>query len=214
MKAPGRPSSPPRRRAAIYARVSTADKGQDVDVQVEPLVEYARRVGYEPVVFAEQGVSGASTSRPVLNAMMTRIRRREFAALIVWKIDRLGRSLQHLLQILQEVESRGATFHSYTEGMDTGTPAGKFQFEILGAVAEFERLLTRERVVEGLAHARAHGTKSGKAIGRPRCTKPVSVIVSTIAACGGNLSKAAERLGISRTTIRRATTREGLDAEA
>ena len=87
-------------KAAVYSRVSTVDKGQDVRVQEEPLRAWVERLGYEPVVYAEEGISGATTSRPILDQLMKSVRRREVQAVAVLKLDRLGRSLSHLLQLL------------------------------------------------------------------------------------------------------------------
>lgn len=198
------------KKAAIYARVSTIDKGQDVNVQIEPCREYAERMGYEVMVFAEEGVSGAKESRPVLDQVMWHVRRRDINALVVWKIDRMGRSLSHLVQVLRELDDNEVAFHSLTEAINTNTAQGKLMFHIIGALSEFERTMIAERVREGLVYAERHGTRSGHAIGRPRRRISLSGITDALEECGGNKTKAAGRLGIPRTTLVGIMQREGL----
>ena len=142
-------------KAALYLRVSTVDKGQNVQVQEVPLRQWVERLEYEPVVYAEEGVSGAKTTRPVLEHLRKAVRRREVSAVAVWKLDRLGRSLRHLLQLLEEFEAHGIRLLVHDMAMDTGTPQGRFFFSVMGAFAEFERALIAERVKDGLEFARA-----------------------------------------------------------
>ncbi len=155
-------------KAAIYLRVSTIDRGQEVRVQEEPLRGWVERLGFEPIFYPEAGVSGATTSRPVLDDLMKAVRRREVQALAVLKLDRLGRSLSHLLQILGELENHGVRLLIHDMAIDTSTPHGRLFFSVVGAMAEFERALIAERVKDGLRYAEAHGTKSGRPIGWPR----------------------------------------------
>ena len=192
-------------KAALYARVSTTDKAQDPAYQVDALVALAERQGYEPVPFVEHGVSGAKESRPELDKLMGELRRGKFKALMVWKLDRLGRSLPHLLQIVHECELHGVQFFSLTEGMDTTTPIGKLLFNIIGSLAEFERTLIAERVKAGMEHAKKHGTKSGKRIGRPAKKVDFATIYDAVyeAKMTGaeTLTDVAERFGVSRGWI-------------
>ena len=190
--------------AACYVRVSTVDKGQDLNVQIDPLREWVARLGYEPVVYAEEGVSGAKTTRPVLDAMMKAVRRREVQAVAVWKLDRLGRSLEHLLQLLSEFQTNGVRLLVHDMAMDTSTPQGKLFFSMVGAFAEFERGMIAERVKDGLAYALAHGTKSGRPIGRPPLE--IDVIKVCDALRGrlrerGAIAEVARRFGVSRGWI-------------
>ena len=187
--------------AACYGRASTIDRGQDVAVQIEPLREWVHRLGFEPTLFAEEGVSGARTSRPVLDQLMKAVRRREVQAVAVWKLDRLGRSLEHLLQLLGEFEANGVRLLVHDMAIDTATPQGKLFFSMVGAFAEFERGLIAERVKDGLAYAQAHGTKSGRPIGRPRLE--VDVIKVCDALRGrlrerGAIAEVARRFRVSR----------------
>lgn len=191
-------------RAALYARDSTIDKGQDIRVQLEPLREWVERLGYEPVVYAESGVSGAKTSRPVLDQLLRAVRRKEVQAAAVWKLDRLGRSLEHLLQLLGEFEANGVRLLVHDLAIDTSTPHGKLFFSMVGAFAEFERGLIAERVKDGLAYALRHGTKTGRPIGRP----PLDV--DFVAICDalrgrleerGSIAEVGRRFGVSRGWI-------------
>ena len=187
--------------AACYGRASTVDRGQDVAVQIDPLREWVQRLGYDPVTFAEEGVSGAKTSRPVLDELMKAVRRREVQAVAVWKLDRLGRSLEHLLQLLGELEANGVRLLVHDMAIDTSTPQGRLFFSMVGAFAEFERALIAERVKDGLTHAKAHGTKSGRPIGRPPLE--VDVIKVCDALRGrlrerGSIAEVAMRFGVSR----------------
>jgi DNA invertase Pin-like site-specific DNA recombinase len=146
-------------RAAIYARVST-NNAQDPSVQTRELREYCQRRGWEIAgEYVDAGVSGAKDSRPELNKLNSDAHRRQFDAVVVWKFDRFARSVSHLLRALETFQALGIEFVSLTEGVDTSTPAGKMVFTVLGAVAELERSLIRERVRAGLRNARAKGKK-------------------------------------------------------
>jgi DNA invertase Pin-like site-specific DNA recombinase len=155
-------------RVAVYARVSTLDKGQDPQLQTRELHEYCGRRGWEVVAeYVDIGVSGAKESRPRLNQLMADAARRKFDVVAVWRWDRFARSVSHLLRALETFKALGVDFVSLTEAVDTSTPMGKMVFTVLGAVAELERSLIAERVRAGLRHARS----KGKRLGRP--TRPV-----------------------------------------
>lgn len=147
-------------RAATYARVSTDQ--QTTLNQRRELQAYCAARGITATEYVDEGVSGAKESRPALDALLRDARRRKFDLLIVWKLDRLGRSLRHLILTLDELHALRVGFVSLTEALDTTTPAGRFQMQILGAVAEFERGMIRERVVTGLARAKAQGVRLGR----------------------------------------------------
>src|SRR5262249_10265309 len=114
--------------------------------------------------YIDRGVSGAKASRPALNRLMTDAGQRKFDIVLVWKLDRFGRSLRHLVNALAELEALGVAFVSLRDNLDLTTPAGRLMFQIIGAMAEFERALIQERVKGGLRNARA----KGKRLGRPR----------------------------------------------
>ncbi|HVA16204.1 MAG TPA: recombinase family protein [Candidatus Dormibacteraeota bacterium] len=152
-------------RAAMYARVSTTNHGQDVNMQTRELEQFAQARGWHVVdQYLDAGVSGAKDSRPELNRLMTDAHRRKFDVVIVWKFDRFARSVSHLLRALETFNALGIAFVSLSEQMDTTTPTGKMVFTVLGAVAELERSLIAERVRAGLRNART----KGKTLGRPR----------------------------------------------
>jgi len=145
----------------LYARVSTHE--QSVDVQLGQLRQYAERRGVEALVFADEGVSGAKDSRPALNDLMAAVKRREVAAVVVTKLDRLGRSTRHLCNIAAELKALKCDLVILDLAADTSTPMGTLLFTMLAGVAEFERELIRERVIAGMRVAKA----KGKHIGRP-----------------------------------------------
>jgi DNA invertase Pin-like site-specific DNA recombinase len=152
-------------RVAIHARVSTVNHGQDVGPQTGELRQFAEargwRLGDE---YVDSGVSGAKDSRPELNRLMADAKRRKFDVVLVWKPDRFGRSLRHLVNALAEFESLGIAFVSRSDNLDLSTASGRLMFNIIGGMAEFERELIRERVKAGMKNAKAKGTR----IGSPR----------------------------------------------
>ena len=185
-------------RAAIYARVSTSN-GQDPHMQTRELREYCQRRGWEIAGdYVDVGVSGAKDSRPELNRLIGDAHRRQFDAVVVWKFDRFARSVSHLLRALETFQALGIEFVSLTEGVDTSTPMGKMVFTVLGAVAELERSLIRERVRAGLRNARA----KGKLIGRPRVKADVAHILD-LRAQGLSWLAIGEKLGLGEGTVRR-----------
>jgi DNA invertase Pin-like site-specific DNA recombinase len=149
-------------KAALYCRVSTFE--QTTENQRLELTRYCEARGWTATEYLDAGVSGSKESRPALDRLLIDARRRRFDTLIVWKLDRLGRNLRHLILLLDELAALGVAFVSLNEGIDTTTPAGRLQLHILGAIAEFERERIRERVKLGMARARAQG----KPVGRPR----------------------------------------------
>src|SRR2546426_5444190 len=160
-----RPTTEPGHRIALYARVSTSNGHQDPEMQLRELREYAERRGWQIVEeYVDSGVSGSKDSRPALNRLMADACQRKFDSVLVWKIDRWGRSLKHLVTSLAELDAFGVTFVSLRDNLDLSTPSGRLMMQLLGAMAEFERALIQERVKAGLRNARA----KGKRLGRPR----------------------------------------------
>jgi DNA invertase Pin-like site-specific DNA recombinase len=151
-------------RVALYARVSTSNGHQDPEMQLRELREYAEHRGLTIIGEYIDRMTGSKDSRPALNRLMTDAQRRKFDAVLVWKLDRFGRSLRHLVNALAELEALGLTFISLRDNLDLSTPSGRLMFQIIGAMAEFERALIQERVCAGLRNARAKGRR----LGRPR----------------------------------------------
>ena len=138
---------------ALYARVSKSNCHQDPEAQLQPLrAECARRGWNNTVEYVDRGESGAKTSRPQLDQLMQDVAkgRRDFQAVLVWKFDRMARSTQHLLSVLQTLNDNDVSFVSMTEVVDTSTPVGKLVLTMLGAVAEMELSLIRERIRNGM----------------------------------------------------------------
>lgn len=183
-------------KVALYARVSTTNGNQNPETQLVALREYCQQRSWVIQEEYVDRVTGAKESRPALDRLMTDAKRRKFDTLLVWKLDRFGRSLRHLLNSLAEFEALGISFVSLTNGFDTTTPAGKLMFQMLGAFAEFERDLIRERVKAGMARAKKHGTRSGNAIGRP-LTKLNIAAVRRRREAGESLRRIAGTLKVS-----------------
>lgn len=192
-------STHPITRVALYARVCTLNN-QDSEMQLSELREYAAHRGWQIVEeFTDQGVSGCKESRPALNRLMADACRRRFDAILVWKIDRFGRSLKHLVNALAELAALGVAFISLRDNLDLSTPSGRLMFQIIGAMAEFERALIQERVRAGLRNARSKGKK----LGRPRVTVDASKIAS-LRAQGRSWGEIVEEMGIGKGTAQRA----------
>jgi len=188
---------------ALYARVSTRDKGQDPEMQLAELREYATRRGWQVAgEFVDIGVSGSKDSRPQLDAMMRLAKICKLDVIVVWKLDRFGRSLRHLVDALAELNAVGCAFVSLRDNLDLTTPAGRMMFHVIGAMAEFERELIRERVKAGLAHARA----KGKRLGRPEIRRDRdkdAKIIRQMRADGDSYGEIANVLGRSKADIYR-----------
>src|SRR5437899_8992700 len=181
-------------KAAIYARVSTVD--QEPENQLQELRRYVQARGWTAAEYVDRGVSGTKDRRPALDQLLTDAKRRRFDVVVCWRLDRLGRSLKHLITLLDELQALTVAFVSLAEGIDATTPAGKLQMHILGAIAEFERERIRERVLAGLQRAR----REGKALGRPKGALPLDRL-ATVASL--SLTDAAATLGVSRSTLKR-----------
>jgi DNA invertase Pin-like site-specific DNA recombinase len=188
-----------RQRVALYARVSTVNGQQDPEMQLRELREYAVRRGLEATgEFIDHGVSGSKDSRPALNRLMADAKQRKFDVLLVWKLDRFARSLRHLVNALAEFEALGIAFVSLRDNLDLTTPSGRLMFQIIGAMAEFERALIQERVRAGLRNAVA----KGKRLGRPRHSYPQAK-VERLRAAGQSWAQIADSVGVPKATLLR-----------
>jgi DNA invertase Pin-like site-specific DNA recombinase len=186
-------------RAALYMRVSTKGHGQ-TETQALALREYAAHRGFVIVEeYRDDGISGSKDSRPALDRLMRDARARKFDVVIVARFDRFARSVSHLLRALDEFSHLGVDFISLSESVDTSTPVRKMIFTVLGAVAELERNLIKERVQMGISRAR----KQGKALGRPRVEVDPRQVAG-LRARGLSWNQIAGQLGIGRGTAERA----------
>src|SRR3954449_13340309 len=151
------------KRAALYARVSTG--GQNVENQLRELRQVAERLGWVVVEgLIDQGISGAKgrDKRPALDSMLKAVIRGEVDVVAAWSVDRLGRSLQDLVGVLNDIRSQEVDLYLHQQGLDTATPSGRAMYQMLGVFAELERQIIRERVMAGLARAKADGTRLGR----------------------------------------------------
>ena len=185
-------------RVALYVRVST--DGQSVENQVRELQAIAERHGWIVVgVFSDPGVSGMKEKRPAFDKLMAGVARKEFDIVAAWAVDRLGRSLQHLLTFLGELKAKGVDLYLHQQGLDTSTPAGKAMFQMLGVFAEFERAMTLERVYAGLKRARAEG----KVLGRPKVNDATEDAIRAELAKGTGIKATARAVGCGVGTVQR-----------
>jgi DNA invertase Pin-like site-specific DNA recombinase len=187
-------------RVALYARVSTANGHQDPEMQLRELREYASRRGWEITdEYIDQGVSGSKETRPALSRLMADAYRRRFDAVLVWNIHRLGRSLKHLVNALADLGAYGVAFVSLCDNLDLSTPSGRLMFQIIGAMAEFERALIQERVKAGLRNAQAKGQR----LGCPRRIVDASKIAA-LRASGASWRAISREVGVGLATLYRA----------
>ena len=181
-------------RAAIYARVSTTD--QTCENQLLELRRYCESRQWAGKEYVDSGVSGAKDRRPSLDLLVADAKRRRFDVLCVWRLDRLGRNLRHLILLLDELQAVGVAFVSLSEGIDATTPAGRLQLHVLAAIAEFERARIAERVRAGIDRAR----RQGKKLGRPERRVSAAVLEPVR---GLPIRAAAAKLGVSPATAHR-----------
>jgi len=185
-------------RVALYARVSTKQHGQDPETQLVPLREHGAYKHYQVTgEYVDLGWSGSKDKRPQLDRLMADARKRKFDVVLVARFDRFARSTRHLLSALEEFRSLQINFVSLNENIDTSTAMGKMVFTMVGAIAEFERELIRERVQAGVDRAR----KQGKRLGRPSVLVDRQRICDEVAR-GQSIAKVAKEAGISRSTVR------------
>lgn len=191
-------------RAALYARVST-DR-QSTENQLRELRQAAERLGWEVVAeFVDRGISGAKgrKDRPQLDSLLKGVARKDFDVVASWSVDRLGRSLLDLVSMLQELHSTGVDLYLHQQGVNTTTPAGKALFGMMGVFAEFERGMIQERVRAGMARAKARGTKTGNAIGRPSVSEATEDHIRELRATGLGMLKIAKQAGCGVSVVQR-----------
>jgi DNA invertase Pin-like site-specific DNA recombinase len=194
------------KRVGVYLRVSTKN-GQTVDNQRQALVEaIGRRQGWVIVgEFVDNGVSGAKgrDRRPAFDRLLKAVVRGKIDVVAAWSVDRLGRSLQDLVGFLGELSSVECDLYLEKQALDTTTPAGRALFQMLGVFAEFERAIIQERIHAGLARAREKGTKSGKAIGRPRIPRRKAEQIRAELNKGTGVVKTARLVGVGVGTVQK-----------
>lgn len=193
-------------RVALYARVSTNE--QTSLNQILELRQYVAARGWTATEYVDEGVSGAKDRRPALDRLTADVRRRKVDAVICWRLDRLGRSLRHLVLLLDEWQHLGVAFVTLGEGIDTSTPAGRLVAGVLASIAEFERSRCVERIRAGLARAKSQGRR----LGRPKQDAPVERLQGVE---GLSVREAARRLGVAPSTLlrwRRAAQRSGTNS--
>jgi DNA invertase Pin-like site-specific DNA recombinase len=184
------------KRVAIYARVSTVDKGQDPETQLLVLREYAVRREFVIVGEYVDYASGTREDRPQYQALFSAARRRQLDIVLVWRYDRFARSTQALVQALKEFQSLGVDFISYQENIDTTTPQGEMIFTVIASLAQFESTLMSERVKAGMVRAKAQG----KRISRSPIAKGIQVRITELHEQGISLHQISKQLGIGYGT--------------
>ncbi|MGZ2747981.1 recombinase family protein [Burkholderia stagnalis] len=173
-----------------YARVSTEEQCLDLQLAALRATGCAR-------IFTDHGVSGAAQERPGLRALLDVARPGD--TLVVWRLDRLGRSLSHLILLMGDLQQRGVDFQSLNEAIDTRTPTGRFMFHMIAALAEFERALIAERTRAGMSAARQRGQR----IGRPRALTPDQVEAARQMILGRSMEEVADHFDVHAVTLRR-----------
>ena len=188
------------RRVAIYVRVST--DGQTTMNQQRELDAAVERHDWKVIeVFRDQGISGKNgrEQRPAFDRLLQGVARKNFDIVAAWSVDRLGRSLQHLLSFLAELKAKGIDLYLHQQGVDTSTPAGRALFQMLGVFAEFERAMIIDRVRAGLRRARAQG----KRLGRPRVSEQIERAIRKELARGRGIHAVAQAIGVGAGTVQR-----------
>ena len=192
-----------RKRVALYLRVSTT--GHNTTNQRRELEAVADRHGWKVVdVFSDNGVSGAKgrKDRPGLDALLKGVARRDFDMVAAWSVDRLGRSLQDLVEVLSDLHAKGVDLYLHQQGLDTSTPSGRALYQMMGVFAEFERAIIRERVMSGLARAKAEGITLGRPALEDADVAKVTAIKAELAA-GKGIRRIARELEAGVGTVMR-----------
>ena len=188
------------RRVAFYLRVST--DSQTVENQRLELERVAKSAGWEIVeIYQDEGISGAKgrDQRPAFDRLLKDANRRRFDLIAAWSVDRLGRSLQHLVAFLEDVHHLGIDLYLHQQGLDTATPAGKAMFQMMGVFSEFERAMIRERVNAGLSRAKANG----KTLGRPKTEAKHEAAIRDTLKKGTGILKTAKLHGVGTSVVQR-----------
>jgi len=183
------------KKVAVYGRVST--KEQNPESQLLDLRKYVKLRDWEVYQeYVDHGISGMEESRPALDRLMKDARKRKFDVLLVWRFDRFARSTKHLVTALEELEGLGIDFCSYQDSIDTSTNHGKLVFTIMGAIAEFERSLIRERVLAGVRRAKENGIR----LGRPPLEVDIDKMKQLVLN-GNSVREIAKQMGISKSLV-------------
>jgi DNA invertase Pin-like site-specific DNA recombinase len=192
------------KRVGLYLRVSTDD--QTVENQRQALVEAVEHRNWQIVEeFVDAGISGAKgrDKRPGFDRLLKAVTRHKIDVVATWSVDRLGRSLQHLVGFLEELDAAGCDVYLHQQALDTTTPAGRAMFQMLGVFAEFERSIIRSRVKAGMARARLQGTKSGKPIGQPPLPQHKAEQICSELQKGTGIVKTARLCGTGVSAVQR-----------
>jgi DNA invertase Pin-like site-specific DNA recombinase len=185
------------KRVALYARVSTLDKGQDPETQLVQLRQYAQARNFEIVTEYIDYASGTSEDRTQYKLMMDAAKKRKIDVVLVWRYDRFARSTQALVNALKEFQSLGIDFISYQENIDTTTPTGELIFHVMASLAQFESSLISQRVKAGMARAKAQG----KHIARPPIAQELQKKIIELQREGVSMNKISKILGIAYGTV-------------
>ena len=182
------------RRVALYCRVSTG--GQSTDMQTDELRRMAEARGWQVAAVVEEKISGRKL-RPARERLIAEAKAGAYDAVMVWKLDRWGRSTADLVSSIRDLDESGVTFVSLKDGIDLSTSAGRLVANVLASIAEFEADGIRERVTAGLRHAQRHGTRSGKPIGRPATVAKREIEIRALTNAGVSIAEIARRLKIA-----------------
>jgi DNA invertase Pin-like site-specific DNA recombinase len=188
------------KRVALYVRVST--DGQTTANQQRELEAVAERHGWTVVeIFRDHGISGKNgrEKRPGFDKLLQGVARKDFDIVAAWSVDRLGRSLQHLIGFLEELRAKGVDLYLHQQGLDTSTPAGRALFQVMGVFAEFERAMIVARVQAGLKRARSEG----KQLGRPRVSQQIEQAIRRELGKGRGIHAVAKTVGVGTGTVQR-----------
>jgi DNA invertase Pin-like site-specific DNA recombinase len=185
------------KRVALYARVSTLDKGQDPETQLRPLREYADRRGFQIQGEYVDTASGTTEERSQYRAMLELARKRKLDVVLVWRYDRFARSTQALVNALKEFQSLGVDFISYQENIDTTTPTGELIFHVMASLAQFESSLISQRVRAGMARAKAQG----KHVARPALALSKQEAIYALFEEGVSMNQISKRIGVAYGTV-------------
>jgi DNA invertase Pin-like site-specific DNA recombinase len=192
-------------RVGLYARVSTRDKDQDPELQLQPMREYAAARGWRTLEYVDRASAGDMAGRTAWRQLLKDGRHRRIDHVMAWKLDRPFRSTLHCLRTLEELDHRGVGFSCLTQEIDTTSPTGRLLLTILAAVAEFERGLISERVREGMVNARRKGARIGRptAIARPEVASQLKEVLAELAAGAISKREACRRLKVGMATLER-----------
>lgn len=188
------------KKVAIYARVST-DR-QTTENQIRELREVADRAGWDVVQeYVDNGISGAKgkDQRPEFGAMEKAATRREFDVIMSWSVDRLGRSLPHLVQFLEDIQTKGCDLYLHKQNLDTTTPSGRAMFQMCAVFAEFDRAMMQDRIKAGLERAKAQG----KSLGRPKVSEQIEDRIRELRSEGRGMLRIAREVGCGVSTVQR-----------